>query len=152
MIVLDRYDPRKDKEAIKELFEDFMENISHFPSDWETFEAELNKRVLDLQYRNSIVIAREEDKIVGMGTFTVFRDYLGNDRVLIHQVMTRKSDSYKKGIEELIINEVQKYVKRALNNEKFYFICPDADGNMRSLLLKLNQKKTKFPWYENQPI
>jgi hypothetical protein len=152
MIVLDRYDPRKDKEAVKELFEDFIENIAHFPSDWDKFEAELNKRVLDLQYRNSIVIAREEDKIVGLGTFTIFRDYLGNDRVLIHQVMTRKSDSFKKGIEELVITEVQKYISRALSIDKFYFICPDSDGNLRSLLLKLNQKKTKFPWYENQPI
>ena len=152
MIVLDRYDPRKDKEAVKELFEDYIVNIAHFSSDWEKFEAELNKRVLDLQYRNSIVIAKEEEKIVGMGTFTIFRDYLGNDRVLIHQVMTRKTDSYKKGIEELVITEVQKYVKRALKIEKFYFICPDSDGNLRSLLLKLNQKKTKFPWYENQPI
>ena len=152
MIVLDRYDPREDKEAVKELFEDYIENIAHFSSDWEKFEAELNKRVLDLQYRNSIVVAKEEGKIVGMGTFTVFRDYLGNDRVLIHQVMTRKTDSYKKGIEELVITEVQKYVKRALKIEKFYFICPDSDGNLLSLIFKLNQKKTKFPWYENQPI
>jgi hypothetical protein len=27
LIIIDRYDPRSDKEALKELFEDFIENV-----------------------------------------------------------------------------------------------------------------------------
>jgi len=30
MIVIDRYDPRKDKEEILEIFEDFIENKSYY--------------------------------------------------------------------------------------------------------------------------
>jgi len=98
-----RYDPRKDKEALIDLFNDFVQNKSYFSSNWNSFEYELNKRLLDLQYRNSMVMVKEGDKMVGWGTYTIFRDYLGNDRVLIHQVLTRKDDSFKKGIEEHII-------------------------------------------------
>lgn len=149
MIELGRYDPREDKVALIELFEDFNNSISHFPVPKEQFERELNLRVLDLQYRNSMITAKENGRLVGFGTFSVFMDYLGNKYALIHQVMTRKEDSYKKGIENLILEELQKYVSRAIKTDKFYYRCPDDDGNMRSLLLKLNQKKSKFIWYEN---
>ncbi|MFX1273578.1 MAG: hypothetical protein ACFFAT_00930 [Promethearchaeota archaeon] len=149
MIEIGRYDPREDKEALKELFDDFNNNISYFPVPKEQFERELNLRVLDLQYRNSMITAKENGKLVGFGTFTVFIDYLGNKHALIHQVMTRKEDSFKKGIENLILEELQKYVGRALKTDKFYYRCPDKDSNMRSLLLKLNQKKSNFFWYEN---
>ena len=47
-------------------------------------------------------MAKEDGKIVGWGTYTILRDYLGNDRTIIHQVLTKKEDSYKKGIEEMI--------------------------------------------------
>ena len=102
MIVTDRFDPRLDKDAIKEIFEDFIENKSYFVSTWQEFEKELNKRVLDLQYRNSMIVAKEEGKIVGWGTYTLIQDYLGNQRALIHQVLTKREDSYRKGIEEQI--------------------------------------------------
>ena len=108
MIEVGRYDPREDKEALIELFEDFNNNLSHFPVPREHFEKELNLRVLDLQYRNSMITAKENGKLVGFGTFTVFIDYLGNKHALIHQVMTRKEDSFKKGIENLILEELQK--------------------------------------------
>ncbi len=149
LIVIDRYDPRSDKEALKEIFEDFIENKSYFFSHWEKFEEELNKRTLDLQYRNSMVIAKEDGKIVGFGIYTQFRDYLGNDRVLIHQVLTRKEDSFKKGVEEMIVRELQLYIKRTLKLDKVYLICPDEDGALRSLFLKLGVKKSKYIWYEN---
>ncbi|MFW9989206.1 MAG: GNAT family N-acetyltransferase [Candidatus Odinarchaeota archaeon] len=150
MIVIDRYDPRKDKEALQEIFKEFIANKAYFFSYWEKFEEELNRRTLDLQYRNSMVIAKEEGKILGFGTYTLFRDYLGNDRVLIHQVLTRKNDSFKLGIEEKIIRELQLYIKRTLKLDKVFFICPDSDGASRSLFLKLGIKKSRYIWYENE--
>ncbi|MFW9901282.1 MAG: GNAT family N-acetyltransferase [Candidatus Thorarchaeota archaeon] len=150
MIIIDRYDPRVDKEALKEIFKDFIENKSYFFSHWDRFEEELNRRSLDLQYRNSMVVAKIDGQIVGFGTYTLFRDYLGNNRVLIHQVLTKKEDSFKKGIEEQIIRELQLYIKRSLKIDKVHFICPDDDGALRSLFLKLGIKKSKYIWYEHE--
>ena len=149
MIVTDRFDPRLDKDAVKEIFEDFIENKSYFISTWQEFEKEVNKRVLDLQYRNSMVVAKEEGKIVGWGTYTLIKDYLGNQRALIHQVLTKKDDSYRKGIEELIIRELKLYVKRTLNLDKVFLICQDSDSALRNLVMKLGAKKSKYYWYEN---
>jgi L-amino acid N-acyltransferase YncA len=150
MIEIDRYDPRKDKQELKELFKDFIQNKCYFDSNWDKFEKELNKRVLDLQQRNSMVIAREDGKLVGWVTYTRFRDYLGNDRYLVHQVMTRKEDAYRKGIEEKIILELQKYLKKTMNVDKVFFICPDSDSAKRSLFLKLDIKKSDQVWYEKE--
>ncbi|MFX1419222.1 MAG: GNAT family N-acetyltransferase [Promethearchaeota archaeon] len=150
MIIIDRYDPRVDKEALKVLFKDFIAIKSYFFSYWEKFEEELNRRTLDLQYRNSMVVAKEDGKLVGFGTYTLFRDYLGNDRVLIHQVLTKKEDSFKKGIEEKIIRELQLYIKRTLKLDKVFFIAPDSDSAIRSLFLKLGVKKSPNIWYENE--
>lgn len=150
LIIIDRYDPRVDKEALKEIFKDFIENKSYFFSHWDRFEEELNRRSLDLQYRNSMVVAKIDGQIVGFGTYTLFRDYLGNNRVLIHQVLTKKEDSFKKGIEEQIIRELQLYIKRSLKIDKVHFICPDDDGALRSLFLKLGIKKSKYIWYEHE--
>lgn len=149
MIIIERYDPREDRDALKEIFEDFIENKSYFFSHWERFEEELNKRLLDLKYRNSMIVAKEEGKVLGWGTFTIFRDYLGNDRVLIHQILTKKEDSFKKGIEEKIIRELQLYIKRTLKIDKVYFISPDSDSALRSLFLKIGAKKSNYIWYEN---
>ncbi|MHA1293062.1 MAG: GNAT family N-acetyltransferase [Promethearchaeota archaeon] len=148
MIEVNRYDPRQDKAALKELFDDFIQNTAYFSCEWKKFEEELNKRVLDLQYRNSMVIAKENGNAVGWGTFTKFRDYLGNDRVLIHQVLVKKEDAFKKGIEEAIINELESYIKNTLNMTKAYYICPDSDSKKRSLFMKLGMKKSKLFWYE----
>jgi hypothetical protein len=150
LIIIDRYDPRNDKEALKEIFQDFIEHKSYFFSHWQKFEEELNKRTLDLQYRNSMVVAKDDGKIVGFGSYSLFRDYLGNDRVLIHQVLTKKEDSFKKGIEEMIIREIQLYIKRTLKIDKVYFICPDDDGALRSVFLKVGINKSKYIWYEHE--
>jgi len=150
MITIDRYDPRLDKNELKEIFEDFVENKSYFFSHWQKFEQELNKRVLDLQYRNSMVVAKEEGKVVGWGTYTSFRDYLGNDRAIIHQILTKKEDSNKKGIEEKIIRELQLYIKKTLKLDKVYYICPDSDGALRSVFMKLGVIKSPNIWYENE--
>ena len=150
LIIIDRYDPRSDKEALKEIFLDFIEHKSYFFSHWQKFEEELNRRTLDLQYRNSMVVAKEDGKVVGFGTYTLFRDYLGNDRVLIHQILTKKEDSFKKGIEEMVIREIQLYIKRTLKIDKAYFICPDEDGALRSVFLKVGINKSKYIWYEHE--
>ena len=97
-----------------------------------------------------MVVAKENGKVVGWGTFTIFRDYLGIDCVLIHQVLTRKEDSFKKGIEEIVIRELEKYVKTTLKIDKAYYTCPDSDENMRAVFMKLNIKKSKFFWYEKE--
>ena len=68
--------------------------------------------------------------------------YCGND--------LQKEDSFKKGIEEKIIRELQLYIKRSLKIDKVYFICPDTDGALRSLFLKLGVKKSRYFWYENE--
>ena len=149
MIVTDRFDPRLDKDAVKEIFEDFIENKSYFISTWQEFEKEINKRVLDLQYRNSMIVAKEEGEIVGWGTYTLIKDYLGNQRALIHQVLTKKEDSYRKGIEEQIIRELKLYVKKTLNLDKVFLICQDSDSALRNLVMKLGAKKSKNYWYEN---
>jgi len=149
MITTDRYDPRIDRDEVRQIFDDFIENKSYFISTWQEFEKELNKRVLDLQYRNSMIVAKEEGKIVGWGTYTLIKDYLGNNRALIHQVLTKKEDSYRKGIEEQIIRELKLYIKRTLNLDKVFLICQDSDSALRNLVMKLGAKKSKNYWYEN---
>jgi hypothetical protein len=149
MIETDRYDPRLDREQLKEIFEDFIEHKSYFISTWKEFEKELNKRVLDLQYRNSMIIAKEKGVIVGWGTYTLIKDYLGNNRALIHQVLTKRENSYRKGIEEQIIRELKLYIKRTLNLDKVFIICQDSDSALRNLVMKLGAKKSINYWYEN---
>ena len=150
MIETDRYDPRLDREELFSLFEDFIQNKSYFVSTWQEFEKELNKRVLDLQYRNSMIVAKEEGVIVGWGTYTLIEDYLGNKRALIHQILTKKEDSYRKGIEEQIIRELKLYIKRSLNLDKVFLICQDSDSGLRNLVMKLGAKKSSDFWYENE--
>ncbi|MFX0074134.1 MAG: GNAT family N-acetyltransferase [Candidatus Hermodarchaeota archaeon] len=150
MIETERYDPRLDKESLQEIFEDFIQNKSYFSSTWKEFEKELNKRVLDLQYRNSMIVAKEDGKIVGWGTYTLIEDYLGNKRALIHQVLTKRENSYRKGIEEQIIRELQLYIKRSLNLDKVFIICQDSDSALRNLVMKLGAKKSKDYWYETE--
>lgn len=150
MIETDRYDPRLDRESLQEIFEDFIQNKSYFLSTWQEFEKELNKRVLDLQYRNSMIVAKEDGVIVGWGTYTLIEDYLGNKRALIHQVLTKRENSYRKGIEETIIRELQVYVKRSLNLDKVFLICQDLDSGLRNLAMKLGAKKSKDYWYETE--
>ena len=150
MIETDRYDPRLDKDVLKEIFEDFIENKSYFSSTWQEFEKEINKRVLDLQYRNSMIVVKEEGEIVGWGTYTLIEDYLGKKRALIHQVLTKKENSYRKGIEELIIRELKLYIKRTLNLDRVFLICQDSDSALRNLVMKLGAKKSKNYWYENE--
>ena len=150
MIFIDRYNPRDDKEELKELFEDFAENKLYFSTSWEEFEKELSERVLDLTLRNGMIVAKVDGKLVGWGTYSQFKDYLGKVRVLIHQIMVRKEDAYKKGIEEQIIRELEKYIKNTLNFDKAYYIGIDSDNNLQSVFMKLGIEKSEFIWYEKE--
>ncbi|MHA2183312.1 MAG: hypothetical protein ACXAAH_17985 [Promethearchaeota archaeon] len=44
MIIIDRYDPRSDKEALKEIFLDFIDSKSYFFSHWQKFEEEKKEK------------------------------------------------------------------------------------------------------------
>ena len=148
MVEIDRYDPRQDKEDLKELFEDFKENKAYFDADWKRFEDVVNKRVLDLKFRNAMVVAREDGKMIGWGTYTPFTDYLGNERYLIHQVLVKKEHAFKKGIEEAIIREIETYLKQSLKVDKAYYIMTDKESKKISLFMKMGMKKSPFIWYE----
>lgn len=148
MIVIDRYNPRDDKEELKELFEDFAENQLYFKTSWEEFEKVLDKRVLDLTLRNGMIAAKEDGNLVGWGTYSQFSDYLGKERVLIHQIMIRKIDAYKKGIEEQIIRELEKYIKNTLQFNKAYYIGVESNNNLHSVFMKLGIEKSEFVWHE----
>ncbi len=150
MIVIDRYNPRDDKEELKELFEDFAQNKLYFKTSWEDFEKELNERILDLTFRNGMVTAKEDGKLVGWGTYSQFKDYLGKERVLIHQVMTKKEDAYKKGIEEQIIRELERYINNTLQINKAYYIGVDSDSNLQSVFMKLGIEKSEYVWHEKE--
>lgn len=150
MVEIARYDPRSDKEELQALFEDFKQNKLYFKTSWEDFEKELNERSLKLQFRNSMIVAKENGKLVGWGTFTPFKDYLGQHRVLIHQIMTKKEDSFKKGIEEEIMKEIEIYIKSTLKLDKVYYICTDKDSSRRSLFMKMGMKKSDYIWYEKE--
>lgn len=148
MIEIGRYNPRTDEEDLKDLFNDFIQHKSYFQVDWEQFKEELDERVLDLTKRNGMITAREDGTLVGWGTYSLYTDYLGNTRVIIHQIMTRKEDSYKKGIEEKIFRELEKYVKNTLKFDKVYYLWMESDSSLRSLFLKLGIKKSEHIWYE----
>jgi hypothetical protein len=148
LVEIDRYDPRKDLDDLKEIFEDFKENMSYFDADWKRFEDVLNKRVLDLKFRNAMIVAREGEKMVGWGTYTPFSDYLGNERILIHQILVKKEDAYKKGIEEAIIKEIESYIKNTLKRDKVYYISTDKESKKVSLFMKLGMKKSPHVWHE----
>jgi hypothetical protein len=97
-----------------------------------------------------MIVAKEDGMILGWGTYTLIEDYLGKKRALIHQVLTKREDSYRKGIEEIIIRELQMYIKRSLNLDKVFLICQDSDSALRNLVMKLGAKKSKDYWYETE--
>ena len=49
----------------------------------------------------------------------------------------------------MIIRELQLYIKKTLKLDKVNFICPDSDGALRSVFMKVGIKKSKNIWYEN---
>jgi L-amino acid N-acyltransferase YncA len=143
-----RYDPRKDNKELEALVKDF-EYRSLSPIDIEKFSKEIGKRVLDLKLRNSIVLAKENGKIIGAGFFTIWIDNLGNNQCIVHDVVVRKEDSFKKGIEEAILRELFKYIKNTLQIAKIGLYAKRNDSSFQSLLMKMQIKKSELDFYEH---
>jgi hypothetical protein len=92
-----------------------------------------------------------EEKIIGAGTFSMYSDFFGNPNAIINQIMTYKEDSFKKGIEEAIMRELFKYLKKTLNIKKTGFFLREKDNQyaqVRSVLMKLGFLKSNFTLYE----
>ncbi|MHA1720070.1 MAG: hypothetical protein ACTSWX_03565 [Promethearchaeota archaeon] len=144
-----RYDPRKDKAALIELIKEF-EYRSIYPIDVQKFSNEIENRVKDLKLRNSMILAKEEERIVGAGFFTLMNDYLGNSHCIIHDVVIRKEDSFKRGIEEKILRELFSYLNKTMKIDKVGFFIRRKDSNIQSLLMKLKIKKSELDYYEGE--
>ena len=144
-----RYDPRKDKESLEALVKDF-EYRSIYPIDIQKFSSEIGNRVKDLKLRNSMILAKMEDKVVGAGFFTLMNDYLGNLHCIIHDVVVRKEDSFKRGIEELILRELFSYLKKTMKIDNVGIFIRRNDSNIQSLLMKLKIKKSELDYYEGE--
>jgi ribosomal protein S18 acetylase RimI-like enzyme len=143
-----RYDPRKDKEELEKLIKDF-EYRSIYPINLENFQKEISKRVLDLKLRNSILLAKDGGKLIGAGFFTLWLDYLGNIQCYIHDLVVRKEDSFKRGIEEALLRELFKYIKSTLKIDKIGLFARRNDSNYQSLLMKMQIKKSDLDFYEH---
>ena len=144
-----RYDPRKDKESLEALVSEF-EYRSIYPIDIRKFSHEIENRVKDLKLRNSMILAKLEDEVVGAGFFTLMNDYLGNFHTIIHDVVVRKEDSFKKGIEESILRELFLYLKKTMKIDKIGIFIRRNDSNIQSLLMKLKIKKSELDYYEGE--
>ncbi len=136
VIKITRYNPRRDKENLEALVKDF-EYKTGAPIDLEKFSKHIEERAKNLVYRNSIILAMDDNNLVGAGCFSMYTDFLGEQVCIIHDVITRKEDSFKKGIEELILRELFVYIKKTVQLEKCEFIVQKKDSNFQSLLLKL---------------
>ncbi len=141
-----RYDPRKDKEALEALVKEFeYRNIN--PIDIQKFSIEIGNRVKDLKLRNSMILAKSDEKVVGAGFFTIMNDYLGISHTFVHDVVVRKEDSFKRGIEELILRELFSYLKKTMKIDKVGIFIRRKDSNIQSLLMKLKIKKSELDYY-----
>lgn len=147
-IKLVRYDPRKDKEGLIALVSEFGYR-SIYPINKESFDKEISKRVLDLKLRNSVILAKDDEKIMGAGFFTTYEDFLGNTHCLVHDVVVRKEDSFRKGIEEMIIRELFKYIKNTMKIDKVEMFFRQKDSNAQSILMKLAIKPSELVFYEH---
>ena len=144
-----RYDPRKDKEELMKLAIAFSDR-SYVPFDEAVFKKEIEQRVLNLKLRNSIILAKEEGKIIGAGFFSPYNDDFGNPHCIVHQVLTYKEDAYKKGIEEKIMRELFKYIKNTMNISQIEIVCDPKDSRFQSVLMKLGIKRSKLLLYEHR--
>jgi hypothetical protein len=147
-IEITAYDPRADKEDLEALVNDFAYR-SIAPIDIEKFSKETAKRVLDLKLRNAIRLAKEDGVLVGAGFFTIWIDNLGNTQCFVHDVVVRKEDSFKKGVEEAILRELFKYIKSTMKIDKIGLFAKKTDTNFKSLMLKLKIKASDLDFYEH---
>ncbi len=147
-ITITRIDPRADKDDILHLTQAYFE-WQKLPYDPKNFELELSNRLADLKKRNGIILVKEEGKLVGIGFFTVYKNFLNVDECVFHKPMTRKEDSFKKGIEEAIFREMMKYAKSIFGISKFTFRSSESDLAWVNLLMKLGIKKIPDTLYEH---
>jgi len=148
-IIVARIDPRADKEDVVHLVREYFE-WQKIPFESKNFEQELNNRLTDLKQRNGIILAKEDGKVVGVGFYTIFKNFLGQDECFFHKIITSKADSFKKGIEEPIFREMMKYIKSIFGIGKFMFRSFESDMAYVSLLMKLGIKKTPDTLYEKK--
>ncbi len=147
-IAIVRIDPRADKDDILHLTQEYFE-WQKLPFDLKNFEVELNNRIADLKKRNGIILVKEDGKLVGVGFFTTYKNYLNQDECVFHKPITRKEDSFKKGIEEAIFRELMKYAKSIFGINKFTFRSSESDLAWVNLLMKLGIKKIPDTLYEH---
>ena len=142
-ITITRYNPREDKEDLNNLVKDFEYRIGDV--DLDKFNKELEARLKDLRFRNSIILAKEEDKLVGAGFFSIWNDYLGRQTCVLHDIIIRKEDAFKKGIEESIMREIFAYLKNTMKiDEVSVYAKKREDTNLQSVLMKLGMKKSDW--------
>ncbi len=147
-ITITRIDPRADKDDILHLTQEYFA-WQKLPFDLKNFEQELNNRLGDLKKRNGIILVKEDGKLVGVGFFTPYKNYLNVDECVFHKPITRKEDSFKKGIEEAIFREMMKYAKSIFGISKFTFRSSESDLAYVNLLMKLGIKKAPDTLYEH---
>ncbi|MHA1776471.1 MAG: hypothetical protein DRO88_05980 [Promethearchaeia archaeon] len=148
-IKIARYNPRKDKEQLEALLKAFEYRVGEV--DLEKFNKEIEERSRDLRLRNAMVVAKEDDKIVGAGFFSIWNDYLGRQHCVLHDVITRKEDAFKKGIEEMIFRELFSYLKKTMKIKKVsLYAKKHGDSNFLSILMKLGIKKSEWDHYEHE--
>ncbi|WP_457558037.1 N-acetyltransferase family protein [Candidatus Harpocratesius sp.] len=147
-ITITRYNPRKDKDELEQLLKDFEYRIGKV--DFDKFSKEIEERSKDLRLRNSMILAKEDGKIVGAGFFSIWNDYLGRQHCVLHDVIVRKEHSFKKGIEEKIMRELFNYLKKTMKIEKVsLYAKKKGDSNLLSVLMKLGIKKSEWDHYEH---
>ncbi len=148
-IQISRYNPRLDREGLLELVKDFEYRVGEERLDLEKFSVELDKRSLDLKLRNSMILGKIDNRIIGAGFFSLWTDYLGFGHCYVHHVITRKEDAYKKGIEEKIMRELFNYLKMTMKIEKVnLFAKKQGDSNLQSIFMKMGIKKNDVDMYE----
>ena len=153
VLKLTRYNPRQDKADLEALVADFQYRLDLLGEklDLTKFSKEIDQRSKSLINRNSIVLAKEDTNLVGAGFFTIWCDFLGNQHCLVHDVVTRKEDAFKKGIEETVLRELFTYLKKTMKIEKIGLWARKRDSNFQSVLMKLKIKKnTDLDYYEHE--
>jgi len=144
-----RYNPNTDKWGLVDLATAYAER-SDTPFEKDRFIQEIDERLKDLKLRNSIILAKDDDeKIIGAGMFSLFKDYFGNIQCKVHHVMTYKEDAFKKGIEEAILKEMFKYLKNTMGIKHIGLYCKENDAQYQSLLMKLGIKRSSYIYYEH---
>lgn len=145
-IKITRYNPRKDKEELEALVKDFEYRIGEV--DLVKFNKEIEDRLKDLKLRNSMILAKEDGKIVGAGFFSIWNDYLGRQNCVLHDIIVRKDDAFKKGIEELVMRELFNYLKKTMKiKDVSIYAKKKGDSNFQSVLIKLGIKKSEWDHY-----